>query len=64
MCITRYRRFPYNGDFHISCHWQPHEYDDDPSDREMDDVDMRYYFDQDTDVTIPPTSTANLGPYA
>ncbi len=40
---------------------QPHD-DDDSSDREMDADDMRDYMDQDPNV--PPTSTANLGPYA
>jgi hypothetical protein len=39
-----------------------HESDDGPSDIEMDADDMCYYLDQDLDV--PPTSSANLGPYA
>jgi hypothetical protein len=41
--------------------YQPHESGDDPSDREMDAVDMRYHLEQDPDVPQPPTSTANLG---
>jgi hypothetical protein len=42
--------------------YQPHESDDGPSDIEMDADDMHDYLNQDLDV--PPTSTANLGPYS
>jgi hypothetical protein len=42
--------------------YQSHESYDGPSDVKMDADDMREYVDQDLDV--PPTSTANLGPYA
>jgi hypothetical protein len=42
--------------------YPPHESDDGPSNIEMDADEMRDYLDQDPDV--PPTSTADLGPYA